>query len=195
MSDREYGEEHGKRPSAWEMRMTDHPSSETKGVFNDVGIRDLRATDIPRVLEIAVAAWTPIFASFRQILGEELFEAAFPNWQEDKKRQVRGACDSSSPAMVCVAEKEGMVVGFVTFYAKVSSGIGEIGNNAVHPEFQGRGIAPQMYQHAFDRLRERGMRFVKVGTGGDPSHAPARRAYAKAGFAIQLPGVEYYRKL
>jgi hypothetical protein len=39
------------------------------------------------------------------------------------------------------------------------------------------------------------MRFAKVHTGLDPSHAPARRAYEKAGFTTQLPTVDYYRKL
>lgn len=52
-----------------------------------------------------------------------------------------------------------------------------------------------MYAYAFARLRERGMRYVRVSTGGDPAHAPARRAYEKAGFVIGLPGVEYHREL
>lgn len=164
-------------------------------VMRDIVIRDLKSTDVEVIAEIAVAAWTPIFAFYRQTLGEELFEAACPNWQEEKARQVRLACDPQNRAMVCVAEKEGQVVGFITFYANDASRIGEIGNNAVHPDFQGMGIGTRMYQHIFDRLGRLGMRFVKVSTGGDPSHAPARRAYEKAGFSIQLPSVEYYRKL
>jgi len=39
------------------------------------------------------------------------------------------------------------------------------------------------------------MRFVEVTTGGDPSHAPVRRAYERAGFSVQLPTITYYRKL
>ena len=65
----------------------------------------------------------------------------------------------------------------------------------VHPDWQGRGIAPRLYEYVFERLRERGMRYVKVHTGGDPAHAPARRAYQKAGFEIALPQVDYYREL
>ena len=34
-----------------------------------------------------------------------------------------------------------------------------------------------------------------VGTGGDPSHAPARRAYEKAGFGPAIPSLYYYRAL
>ena len=33
-----------------------------------------------------------------------------------------------------------------------------------------------------------------VGTGGDPGHAPARRAYEQAGFTA-LPIVNYVKKL
>ncbi|MBW2097118.1 MAG: GNAT family N-acetyltransferase [Deltaproteobacteria bacterium] len=128
-------------------------------------------------------------------MGEDLFAAACPDWRKEKARQVRAACDPAHPALVCVAEKEGQVVGFITFHANDASRIGEIGNNAVRPDFQSAGIGTRMYEHVFERLRRLGMRFVKVGTGGDPAHAPARRAYEKAGFSIQLPSVTYYRAL
>jgi len=52
-----------------------------------------------------------------------------------------------------------------------------------------------MYECATDRLRELGMRVAEVGTGGDPSHAPARRAYAKAGFGPGIPNVYLYKDL
>lgn len=162
---------------------------------DDIVIRDLGTDDVEPIIDIAVAAWEPIYAYFRQTMGEELFQAAVPEWQERKARQVRRACDPDDPARVCVAEEEGRIVGFVTFYIDRTSGIGEIGNNAVRPDMRGKGIAPQMYRHALARMKELGMRYAKVCTGGDPSHAPARRAYEKVGFDIRLPGVEYYRPL
>jgi ribosomal protein S18 acetylase RimI-like enzyme len=163
--------------------------------MDELVIREVRPEDVEILCEIAVAAWTPIFASFRQILGDELFAAVYPDWREQKRGEVREACDSSDPAMVCVAQQGERVLGFVTFHTDPASGIGEIGNNAVHPDSQGRGIGPKMYEHVFDSMRAMGMRFVRVSTGLDPSHAPARRAYEKAGFSIRLPGVDYYRKL
>ncbi|HUT36317.1 MAG TPA: GNAT family N-acetyltransferase [Planctomycetota bacterium] len=163
--------------------------------MSDIVVRDLRPEDVEAAVDIAVAAWAPIFGQFRRILGDELFAARCPRWQEDKAGQVRRACAPGSKASVCVAEREGRVVGFITYYLDVPRGIGEIGNNAVHPDFQGQGIASRMYQCVLDRFRAQGMRFAKVCTGLDPSHAPARRAYEKAGFSIQLPSVEYYRKL
>jgi ribosomal protein S18 acetylase RimI-like enzyme len=163
--------------------------------MGDLVLRALKPGDIETLVGIAIAAWTPIYDWHRQTMGEELFAAAFPNWPEEKARQVRAACEPTSSALVGVVELDARCVGFVTCYANEQNSIGEIGNNAVHPDVQGQGIGQAMYAYAFERLRERGMRYVKVGTGGDPSHAPARRAYEQAGFTVQLPGVEYYREL
>jgi hypothetical protein len=44
-------------------------------------------------------------------------------------------------------------------------------------------------------MKEFGMALATVGTGADPSHAPARRAYEKAGFGAALPSVSLYRLL
>jgi hypothetical protein len=34
-----------------------------------------------------------------------------------------------------------------------------------------------------------------VGTGGDPGHAAARRAYEKAGYHAAVPAVHYFQEL
>ena len=158
-------------------------------------VRDLAPPDVETIVDIAVAAWEPIHAQFRAIMGDELYAAACPAWRDEKARQVRGACEPDSRAIVLVAERGGQVVGFITAYADAGSGIGEIGNNAVHPDWQNQGIATRLYEHVLDRFRQLGLRFARVRTGLDPSHAPARRAYEKAGFHIQLPAVTYYRAL
>jgi ribosomal protein S18 acetylase RimI-like enzyme len=119
-------------------------------------------------------------------------------WRLKRKgEQIRRACTPGSNARVRVAEVDGRIAGFVTFHVDVQPGIGEIGNNAVHPDFRGRGIGGLLYTHVFDELKRLGQRFVKVTTGGegDPAHAPARRAYEKAGFDRRLPGVTYFRAL
>jgi ribosomal protein S18 acetylase RimI-like enzyme len=161
---------------------------------SEVVVRELGPDDVELIVEIALAAWEPIFRYYRQEMGEELFHALHPDWQVEKARQVEGACLPGSGARVCVAEQEGQVVGFATYYAN-RSGVGEIGNNAVLPERQGQGIGTQMYGYVMAQLRALGMRYVQVSTGGDPAHAPARGAYRKAGFQIALPGVDYYREL
>lgn len=159
-------------------------------------IRELKPGDVDVIADIAVAAWTPIYAQFRDIMGEELFSALYPDWKGRKAGQVRRACEPDAGGYVYVAEKQGKVVGFVTFYViDEKAKIAEIGNNAVHPDYQRQGIGSSMYRFVFARMKEAGVRFVKVGTGGDISAAPARAAYEKVGFSIKLPHVTYYRKL
>ena len=160
-------------------------------------LRDLRPEDVPIIVEIAVAAWQPIYGCFRETMGDALFLSLFPDWQEQKASQIRQACDPLSrlAMQVIVAQRSGCIVGFVTFRVDADTCVGEIGNNAVRDEHRGQGIAPAMYEAVFQRMREQGMRHVRVHTGLDPSHAPARRAYAKAGFDVGLPSVDYFRKL
>lgn len=52
-----------------------------------------------------------------------------------------------------------------------------------------------MYDFAIARMKAAGMRVATVATGADASHAPARRAYEKAGFTVQIPSVWLCRKL
>jgi ribosomal protein S18 acetylase RimI-like enzyme len=160
-------------------------------------LRDLLPSDVDTLVEIAVAAWEPIYAHFRETMGDDLFLSLYPDWPARKGGQIRSACDPASPRpmQVLVAEEGGRIVGFVTFHTDPATRVGEIGNNAVRPECRGRGIAQRLYEAALERMRAQGMRYAKVQTGLDPSHAPARRAYEKAGFDIALPAVEYYRKL
>ena len=44
-------------------------------------------------------------------------------------------------------------------------------------------------------MKQVGMRVATVGTGRDSSHAPARRAYEKAGFNVQISSVWLLQKL
>ena len=73
--------------------------------------------------------------------------------------------------------------------------VGELGLNAVDPAHQNRGGGPALYNFALERMKELGAKMSWVGTGNDLGHAPARAAYAKAGFALNIPGIVYYRPL
>ncbi len=155
-------------------------------------VRQMQPEDVERLVEIAIAAWEPIFLGFREQMGDELFLGMHLDWRADKECQIRGAC--TDPEHVLVADLEGAVAGFVTFDC-VNPPTGALSNNAVHPDYQGRGIAGRLYGAAFECMRQAGIRYVRVNTGADPAHAPARRAYEKAGFTIAVPTVTYYRKL
>ena len=161
-----------------------------------IEIRELRPGDDYHLVDIALAAWAPIYESYRKLLGEELFDVMHSDWPKRKAEHILSACRPDEPGMVLVAYESVKVAGFVSFYPnEPKTGVAQIGNNAVHPDFQRRGIAKMMYQEVFQYLRNSGIEYAKVRTGADPSHLPARKAYEGVGFNIELPVVEYYRRL
>jgi hypothetical protein len=52
-----------------------------------------------------------------------------------------------------------------------------------------------MYEFVMERMKQGGMAVATVGTGGDPGHLPARRAYEKAGFGPAVPSLYLYKLL
>ena len=160
----------------------------------DVEIRGLAPDEIERIGEIAVEAWEPAYEAYRENMGEELFEAKYGDWREHKESQVIGQC-RERPETVRVAEVDSTVAGFVTFSVDSDRCIGEIGNNAVAPEFQGRKIATRLYQHVLAEFQGRDLEFAEVSTGLGEAYAPARRAYENVGFDIQRPTVTYWQEL
>ena len=87
------------------------------------------------------------------------------------------------------------VAGFVAIELDhPEEGMGEISMLGVDPDRQGAGTGTALTEFALERLKEAGMGVAMVETGGDPGHAPARRAYEKADFAL-LPIARYFKNL
>jgi len=150
-----------------------------------------RATpaDAPRMEAIRAAAFASVFASLRAILGEKLYAIVQARDDEAQASMLASMLAQDAAFELFVAEQDGEVRGFVSMQLDAATAIGEVGLNAVDPQYGGRGIGTAMYRFAIDRMRESGMKAATVSTGGDPSHAPARQAYCKAGFTAQIPSV------
>lgn len=157
-------------------------------------IREVQETDIDDVVEFSIRAWEPVFFSFKYMLGEEIFEVLRPNWREEQSRLVRHACQNRQRYVTFVADMGGKAVGFVAVTLNQETLTGEIHLLAVDPNFQSHNIGTQLNLFALDFMTQQGMTFAEVATGGDPGHAPARRAYEKAGFT-PMPLVRYYKML
>jgi len=160
-----------------------------------VTIRPARDEDLPRMKEIAVQAWQPIYADYEARMGDELFSLLHPDdWKDEKASQVADHFQGW-PEWCLVAEVNGQIAGFITFTLDADRKIGEIGNNAVDPDYQGCGIGSAQYAYVLELFREEGMAYAMVGTGLDEAHAPARAAYERVGFELMIPMGRYYRKL
>ena len=78
---------------------------------------------------------------------------------------------------------------------KYDTKTGTITNNAVDPDCGEKGVGQEMYKAILERFRAEGLRAAMVTTGGDPAHAPARRAYERAGFKLKTEQVFYIMDL
>lgn len=161
----------------------------------DPEIRPFTPEDLPAMQQVRREAFRPVFQSFRTIVGERIHSLAFADAEPEQARLLDALCEAGSSHQVFVATIGGVVVGFVSLTMDAAKRTGEIGLNAVHPDHAGRGIGTEMYEYALALMKECGMALATVGTGGDPSHAPARRAYDKAGFGPSLPSVFLYKLL
>jgi len=157
-------------------------------------IRKYKPDDLAVVMEIGNKAWRKIYKMFRETYGDELFQLIVPDETTSKGDQIKGHCERY-PDWVFICEEEGRIVGFITFSLDSSKKIGTIGNNAKDPDCNLKGIGQQMYRAVLEHFRENGMVYANVHTGLDYAHAPARKAYEKAGFNIRHEDVDYYMKL
>jgi len=160
----------------------------------DVHIRPVRDDDIEDVVRLSLLAWAPVFESFHQILGHNIYTLIWPDWRTSQREAIEGVCRDGEKTIVWVAEQDGKAVGFVAYQLDVKDAVGEVQLLAVHPEYRNLGIGTELNTFALNKMKDSGMRMAKVETGGDPSHAPARRSYEKAGYT-GLPLVRYFKDL
>jgi ribosomal protein S18 acetylase RimI-like enzyme len=147
-----------------------------------------RPDHLPRFEQIRAAAFAPVFASFKRLLGDEIY--ALAQAPDDAAQPALLVSLATDPRWeLYAAERGGAVVGFMAVRLDHDRKLGEIGLNAVDPAHAGQGVGTAMYEFAIERMRQAGIEVATVATGNDASHAPARRAYEKAGFNAQVPSV------
>ena len=157
-------------------------------------IRPYREADEPAVVRLSLRAWTPVHDSMRDVMGDEIFGRLYgDDWRRQQQADVEKALRDEK-SEVWVADVDGEVAGFASAVVDTDTRMGEIHMVAVDPDFQNHGLGAQLTNVATDWLREAGMAVVLVSTGGDIGHAPARRAYEKAGFT-PIPVVNYFKAL
>ena len=159
-----------------------------------IEIRKFHEGDLETVVEFSLRAWSPVFASVRDVLGDDIFLRLHPDWKANQAEAVRSSC-TNDERDVFVAVANGRPVGFVAIALNAfHERMGVIDIIGVDPDYQRRGISLRLTEFATKHMRSCGMDIAVVETGGDPGHAPARRAYETAGFTL-LPIARYFRLL
>ncbi len=157
-------------------------------------IREFRQEDFQEVCTIAEKAWEVIFKGFEKQLGKEVYAILNPDSRRSKEKQL-AAHLKHHPECFYVAERGGKIVGFITFYCDAERKVGIISNNAVDPDCGEKGVGQEMYRAVLAHFQKAGMLLAQVTTGLDEAHAPARRAYERAGFDLHTEAVTYTMKL
>lgn len=158
-------------------------------------IRKFAPDDLPALHQVRSAAFAPIFASFRALLGPDIAPIALARAEAEQAEHLEQLCKPDTPGQVFVGTFAEEIVGFVSISLDHGTEVGELDLNAVHPNHAGRGFGTQLYEFALQQMRSAGMKVAAVGTGADESHAPARRTYAKVGFGPTIPNQWMYRRL
>jgi GNAT superfamily N-acetyltransferase len=167
-------------------------ASRTGAAASAPTIRKMTAQDVDAVVALALRAWAPVFASFENVLGPTIYPLVYPDWRSSQTAAVRGVCAGEH---VFVAEVGGRPVGFAAVVLRDDDPrSAELDMIAVDPARQRHGVGAALMTYAVDYMRAHGVLVADIATGGDPGHAPARRAYQKAGFTA-LPLVRYYKAL
>lgn len=158
-------------------------------------IRPLDDSDVDAVVELALRAWEPVFASLRDVLGDAIFDRLHkPDWRTVQAEAVRESC-TSGDRHAFVAVIDGRPVGFATVALDAfHERMGVVDIVGVDPDYQRHGIARQLMEHAVEFMRAEGMDIAAVGTGGDDGHSAARELYEALGYT-PLPGVRYLKLL
>lgn len=160
----------------------------------DLQIRPVCNEDVEDLVRLSLLAWVPVFASFEQILGPNIYASIWPDWRAGQREAIEMVCNDGEKTRVWVAELDGRVVGFIAYELHTKDKTGEVQLLAVHPDYQNLGIGTELNTFALQKMKESGMEMARVETGGDPSHAPARKSYQKAGYTA-LPLVRYFKDL
>ena len=153
-------------------------------------IRKYRESDLAEIEAITRVAW-------KGVIIAELLEARHgvlggKSAIEWKVEQVSCGC-REHPDSLFVAEEDGRVVGYACFHLDPRRSLGEVGNNAVHPDFRGRGIGSALNRHILDFFRAQGLRFAQVSTL--ESDLPAQHVYFKNGFRELVRSIHYSMEL
>jgi GNAT superfamily N-acetyltransferase len=156
-------------------------------------IRQYTPEDLDAVVDLALRAWSTVFASLQRELGADLFTRLHGDWREFQAAAVRGVLGTEG-MRVWVADGRGGPVGFVAATTDSKRKLGEIVMLAVDPAHQRAGIGSALTAAATDWLRDSGMEVAMVETGGDRGHAAARRVYAKADYTL-LEVARYFKPL
>jgi mycothiol synthase len=167
--------------TAWHMRM-DLPTAYKAGPAPPgVTIRP----SIGGVDDVGI--WETMESAFRTHFGFQPVD--LERWWDNTRRA--GHYEQS---LMLVATHEGRIVGASYQYVLAEDRIGWVGDLAVRPEMQGRGIGSALLRSALADLSRRGMRIAELNVDSQ-NESGAVHLYRKAGMTVFREWLDYERPI
>ncbi len=158
--------------------------SNVAGQHYEFNIRQAVEADREILVELFVLAYEDVRAQ----QDGDMLERIWDEWKAELPHMI-------DIKRVIIAEVAGRAVGFATYQLNDATRIGTVDDNAVLPEFRGRGIGARLLAFVLKQIEAAGMEFAQVSTGLEAPYAPARRMYERQGFTPLNRSVTYFREL
>jgi len=155
-------------------------------------VRMYETGDDQRIEEIVKRAWVKV--TMWKTIEERYGQRGGKPWWRHKLDPVLEK-GKSDPRKLLVAEYRGVVAGYALYSTNDETKIGQVLDNAVDPDFAGKGIGSAMHKKVLSALKDVGMEVARVGTGVDENYIAARRMYEKHGFKEVFVQKTYLRSL
>jgi predicted N-acetyltransferase YhbS len=157
---------------------------------NGLIIRPARYEDLEVAQEITKLAFAPVSTSRMEedFFGEELNGTP---WHVYKNREIQNQF-STNLNLTIICEKDGIVVGYATIIYDKEKKIAKIGNNAVHPDYQGQGIGKAMQREIARRMAEDG--YTRFAVQTLTCDIAAQKIYEKLGYERIASNIFYLKK-
>lgn len=130
-------------------------------LISNVTLRSYRPDELPRLKEITVEAFDGV--SIDQAIEAEFGILGEHDWRWRKARHLD--VDLTRDGIeILVAEVEGQVAGFVTWWHDRPAALGHVSNLALSAPYRGRGLGKRLVVAALDALRAAGFKHAKIDT-------------------------------
>jgi ribosomal protein S18 acetylase RimI-like enzyme len=155
-----------------------------------ISIRHFRPDDLPLLQQITIDSFGGV--ALEQMLEEKFGRWNERSWRERKGDQIQDDC-RANPGGVFVAERDGVIVGYITTIIDKVNSRGRIPNMAVVQSARGLGLGRRLVHHALDYFRQTGMKVAQIETMA--SNDIGQHLYPSCGFEEVARQVHYAMKL
>lgn len=153
-------------------------------------LRAYQPGDVPILRQITIDSFSGV--ALDQLLEEKFGKWSERSWKARKADHIDDDVASNAPG-VFVAERDGVILGYITTRVDKPNSRGRIPNMAVVEEARGLGLGRRLILHALDYFRAEGLQLAQIETMA--SNPIGQHLYPSCGFEEVARQVHYAMRL